>query len=481
MLPRGENDVNRNAIRLLAGLTILSAGCMLTPSYTRPGTPVAGHWPNGPAAAAAAASPGAAAAAGLDWREFLTDATLREVVALALANNRDLRLASLNAEMARALYGVQRDELYPSFHASGGAAKQRASGDLTAAGQPRTTEKYDISLGLLSWEIDFFGRIRNLKDQALERYLGTEQARRSAQILLVSGVANGYLALAADQEALALAERTFQAQKASYELVQRQVEQKVATELDLRRAQTPLEVARRDIALYTQRVAQDENALTLLIGIPLPPELRPADLGRISPPKALAAGLSSEVLLQRPDILAAEHDLRAANAFIGAARAAFFPSISLTTAIGTASDDLSGLFGSQSDTWSFAPRLAMPVFDARTWSAYRVSKVQRELAVAQYEKAIQSAFREVADALAVRGTVDQQVAAQQALVEALAETHRLASLRFEKGIDSYLGVLDAQRSLFAAQQALVALRLIQFTSQVRLYAVLGGGGPPDPT
>jgi multidrug efflux system outer membrane protein len=227
-------------------------------------------------------------------------------------------------------------------------------------------------------------------------------------------------------------------------------------------------------------VAQDENALNLLVGAPTAAELLPAELNSVAPPKEISAGISSEVLLRRPDVLGAESLLKAANADIGAARAAFFPRISLTAAVGTASSDLDGLFKSGSGTWSYAPQMVMPIFDARTWSAYRAAKAQREIAVTQYEKAIQSAFRDVADALAVRGTVDQQVSAQQSLVTANAETYRLANSRFNKGIDSYLGVLDAQRSLFAAQQVLVFLRLERLVSQVTLYAVLGGGWEIEP-
>jgi multidrug efflux system outer membrane protein len=338
-----------------------------------------------------------------------------------------------------------------------------------------TSERYDVNLGISSWEIDFFGRIRSLKDRALEEYLATDEARRSAQILLVSTVAQTYLALAADREALKLVVSTLETQEASYKLIRKRYDVGVVSELDLRRAQSQVDIARGDVARYTQLAAQDENALNLLIGSPLPPALLPAELGSVSPPKEISPGLSSEMLLSRPDVLAAEHRLKAANANIGAARAAFFPRISLTTAVGTASADLSGLFKDGSGMWSFAPQIAIPIFDARTWSAYDVTKVEREISVTQYEKAIQAAFREVADALAVRGTVNQQIAAQQSLVHAAAETYRLSNVRYTKGIDSYLGVLDAQRSLYGAQQGLVSIRLLKLTNLVKLYAVLGGG------
>ena len=274
--------------------------------------------------------------------------------------------------------------------------------------------------------------------------------------------------------------RTLEAQRGSYALIKRRCELGLAPELDLYRAQTPVDIARRDVALYVQQVAQDENALDLLAGAPVPAALLPTALGPVRAPRELVPGLSSEVLLHRPDVRQAEDLLKAAYADIGAARATLFPRISLTAALGTASSDLSGLFKAGSGAWNYAPQIVLPIFDARSWSALTATKVQREIAVAQYEKAIQSAFREVADVLAVCGTVDQQVAAQQSRVQAFAETYRLSYSRYDKGIDSYLGVLDAQRSHFAAQQGLVFLRLSKLNSAVRLYAVLGGGWESGP-
>ncbi len=460
---------------IIATGIIISAGCTLTPEYVRPDAPVPGEWPTGPAYREELPEPEAPLATELPWKAFFTDARLQTVIEKALVNNRDFRLAALNVEAARALYGVQRGELYPAAYATADAAKQRSSADLVGPGQSRTSDFYSINLGILSWELDFFGRIRSLEEEALESYLATEQARRSTQILLISNIAQAYLALAADRETLALAQDTYDTQKESYELVKQQYDLGIATELDLRRAQIPVEAARGDMARYTQQVAQNINALVLLAGSPIPEELLPEELNDVSAPREVATGIPSEVLLRRPDIVAAEHQLRAANAFIGAARAAFFPRISLTTTFGTASDELFGLFGSGTGTWSFAPQAAMPLFDARTWFAHRVSKVQREIAVAQYENSIQNAFREVADALAIVGTIDEQVAAQEALVEALDDTYRLALARFERGLDNYLSVLDAQRSLFDAQQVLVTLHLAQQISPIRLYSALGGG------
>ncbi len=293
-------------------------------------------------------------------------------------------------------------------------------------------------------------------------------------------MAAAYLNVAANREALILAQDTLRAQEETFRLVRRQYEAGVATELELRQAQTPLETARASSAQYTRLLAQAENALNLLAGTAVPAELLPAGLAQVAGFKEVAAGLPSDVLLERPDVMQAEATLKAANADLGAARAAFFPRIALTGTIGSASRELNGLFEGGTGTWSFLPSASMPIFDARTWTAHRAAKVQRELAVAQYEKAIQSAFREVADALATRATIGEQLAAQERLVEALAETNRLATARFEKGVDSYLVSLDAQRSLFAARQGLVSVRLAALVSRMQLYAALGGGGEPQP-
>jgi multidrug efflux system outer membrane protein len=471
--------MNKKIFLVPVGISILLWGCALAPKYTRPEAPVPADWPKGPAYGEPGAAPGAPtppAASDLKWREFFADRRLQEVIGMALYNNRDLRLAAMNVERARGLFGIQRAELFPVVDAAGTGVKQRVPGDLSDGGNTTTVDRYDVNLGVFSWEIDFFGRIRSLKDRALEEYLATEQAHRSARILLVSEVARAYLVLAANKENLKLADSTLETQKAAYDLARRRSDLGLASELDLRRAQTSVDTARADVARFTQLVAQDENALSLLAGAPVPGEFLPADLGSVIPPEPISPGLSSEVLLRRPDILAAEHLLKGANANIGAARAAFFPRISLTAAVGTASRELSGLFGSGSGTWTFSPEAVLPIFDARIWPALTVSKVDREIVVAQYERVIQTAFREVADALAVRGTVDRQISAQQSLVDANAETYRLSNVRYTKGITDYLGVLDAQRSLYTAQQGLIAARLAGISNQVRLYAVLGGGG-----
>ncbi len=466
----------KTVLSLSLGVFLFLGGCSMTPKYARPEAPVPATWPGGPAYGNAQVPPGAPAAVEVQWREYFTDERLRQVIETALRNNRDLRVAALNVERARAVYGIARAELLPAVEATGRGIKRRVPADLSSSGRAETYEEYSVNLGIASWEIDFFGRIRSLKDAALQEYLATEQARSGAQILLVSGVADAYLTFAADRETLNLAHSTLGTRKAAYDLIRRRFDAGLSTELDLRQAQTRVDSARVDLALYFRLAAQDENALALLVGSKVPAGLLPDNLTLVSPAREISPGMSSEVLLLRPDILQAENLLKAADANIGAARATLFPRISLTTAFGTASGELSGLFKSGSEAWNFSPQIVAPIFDARAWAALDAIKVERKIAVARYEKAIQTAFREVADALAVRGTVEDQLSAQQSLVEAVSETYRLSDMRYTKGIDSFLGVLDAQRSLYAAQQGLIAVRLTKFANQVRLYAVLGGGG-----
>jgi multidrug efflux system outer membrane protein len=458
-----------------AGLALaILSGCTMAPKYSRPAAPVPAGWPAASRPVDNTA-PEARSAADMAWTEFLTDEKLRKIVALALENNRDLRLAVLNVERARALYNIQRNELLPSLDAAAGGSRRRVPADLSGSDKRQTLEQYNVDLGVYAWEIDLFGRIRSLQRRALEEFLATQHASRAAQILLVSSVAEAYLRLAADRENLKISETTLEAQQGSFDLVKRRFDLGLAPELDVFRARTQVEAARGDAALFRQRAAQDENALNLLAGGTVPRELLPAGLTDVLPTAPINEGLPSEVLLRRPDVLQAEALLRAAYADIGAARAAFFPRISLTATLGTASADLSGLFKSGSGTWSYAPQIVMPIFDARTWSALRTTKVQQQIAVTEYERSIQSAFREVADALAVRSTVDEQVQAQEALVQAVSETYRLSNFRYEQGLDDYLSVLDAQRSLYAAQQGLVSLRFARAANEVRTYAVLGGG------
>ncbi len=458
---------------LLIGVT--SCGT-LAPPYRRPPTPIPGQWPQGaayhPAQGAVAPSP--------YWQTFIRDPHLRKIIKMALENNRDLRLAALNVARARAIYGVQRAELPPVVQVTASGGKRRNSADLVHPGEPRTAKQFSVDLGIVSWEIDFFGRIRSLEKQALEIYLSAEEARRSAQVALIAEVAQAYFTLAADQENLKLARATLKDQEASYALIRKRFDVGLANELDLNRAQTQVDAAERDIPRFTRRVARDKNALNLLAGATVPETLLPPGLEGIRPPKAIAPGLTSDVLLHRPDIVAAEHRLKAADAFIGAARAAFFPRITLTTQMGTASDELSGLFTAGTDTWRFIPHVTMPIFDPRTLAAYHVSKVQREIALTHYEKTIQTAFREVADALAVQDTIDREIRSQKSLVNAARQTYRLSLQRYTQGIDDYLSVLDAHRSLYFQQQVLTSLRLTRLANRVRLYAALGGGAAAPP-
>ena len=463
---------------LLVWVLLCFGGCTMIPKYSRPAAPVPADWPKGPAYKETAATATAPAATEVQWRQFFSDSGLQKVIGTALENNRDLRVAALNVERARGMYRIQRNELFPRVETGVSASKQR----VRISGQTGlvTLQEFSVNLGISSWELDFFGRIRSLKEKALEEFFASEQARRTTQILLVSEVANAYLTLAADRENLKLAQSTLETQQAAYKLINRRVEVGFAPELDLRQVQTQVDSARVDVARYTSQVARDENALNLLMGSQIPADLLPRELSVIKPLPDVSPGMSSEVLLQRPDILQAENLLKAANANIGAARAAFFPRIVLTTSVGTASGDLSGLFGPGSAVWAYAPQAVVPIFDARTWAALKVSKVDRDIAVAQYEKSIQSAFREVADALAQKGTLGDQLAAQKSLVDASAKTYQLSTARYEKGIDTYLNVLDSQRSLYAAQQNLIAIRLAKLANQVQLYSVLGGGGGTNP-
>lgn len=467
--------MNKVILFLLPMIVFALEGCSLAPEYTRPTAQIPDEWPKGPAYGSEQPVPEALTVPELKVQDFFPDKQLRQLIAVALENNLDLRLAALNVERMRALYGIQQAELLPAVNVAGTGGKQQRSSDLIGPGDSRTVEQYSLNLGVASWEIDFFGRIRSLSEQALNEYLATEQARRSAQILLISEVARLYLTLAKDRENLQLAQSTLETQQGEYEIIQRRYEVGIATELDLHQARSRVDAAQRDVAAFIQQVAQDQNGLNLLAGAPVPAELLPEDLSSLTPPGEISPGLSSQVLLNRPDIVAAEYRLKGAYALIGAARASFFPRISLTTSVGTASDALSGLFSSGTDIWNFSPQIVLPIFDSRIWAALRVSEADQKIILTDYEKTIQVAFREVADALAVQGTINRQLAAQQSLVNAVAATYRLAKKRYDEGIDSYLGVLDAQRSLYGAQRALIGLRLAKLTNQVRLYAVLGGG------
>jgi len=459
---------------LLLGLSfLLLGGCSMAPKYNRPDVPVPKAWPE--SAAVEAGSAGAPGAANLAWREFFTDTSLRFVIELALVHNRDLRIAALNVEKARALYRIQRSNLLPGVAAAAGANDYRVPEQMTSDGDSYTVAQYSV-LGTVSWELDLFGRVRSLKAKALNQFFATAQARTAAQISLVAAVAENYLTLAADQEALRLAQATLEAQKTSYDLIQKSRDAGVSSDLVLRQSQSQVEAARVDVARYTGLVAVDKNALNLLVGTAVSADLLPDGLGTVGELKDVYAGLDSEVLLRRPDILAAEFQLKGTNANIGAARAAFFPRISLTAAAGTVGPELSSLFESGTGSWSFVPQIVAPIFAGGSLAAnLKAAKVDRDIAVALYEKAIQSAFREVSDALVRRIAFVSQLDGQEALVDALGESYRLSEARYKAGIDSYLGVLVTQRSFYDAQRGLVAIRLARQVNQVELFKAVGGG------
>ena len=459
-------------------LMLSLAGCStMAPKYSQPGAPVPAVWPTGPAYKATVGTPEQKPLTDIAWQEFFVDGQLRKVIALALENNRDLRIALLNIERSQAQFQIRRSDLFPKVDATASGTYQRLAEDFSGTGLPQTIHQYNVGLGFTSYEVDFFGRVRSLKDQALEQYLATEQARRSVQISLVSQVSFAWLTLAADRERLRIAIETLTSQQEYHRIVQRRYEAGISSGLDLNEAQTSVDAARVDIARFTTLVAQDENALTFAVGSPVAVELLPLTLtGTLTVLKDVAPGLPSEVLLRRPDILQAENLLKGANANIGAARAAFFPRVTLISNIGVGSAELGGLFTSGSFVYKFLPQISIPIFDAGSNKAnLKVAEVDRDIAVAQYEKAIQTAFREVADALAQRGTIDDQVAAQQSLTDTIAASYRISLARYEKGVDSYLPVLIFQRSSYVAQQNLIGARLARLDNQVTIYKVLGGG------
>ncbi|MNZ63816.1 Toluene efflux pump outer membrane protein TtgF precursor [compost metagenome] len=462
---------------LTLAVAVALGGCSLIPDYERPATPVQAGWPQGEAYQSAAE--GGVSAAALGWQAFFRDPALQRLIGVALDNNRDLRQAALNVEAYRALHRIQRSELFPSVDAGGAGVRQRLPDDLSPKGEAGIHSQYDVSLGV-AYELDLFGRLRSLERSALEQYLATAEAQRSVQIALVSDVATAYLTWRTDQAQLALTRSTLDSYTKSLRLIETSQEVGTASALDVRQARSLVQQARVQQALYTRQVAQDVNALQLLLGSAVPGDL-PQDGGLDAALLAeLPAGLPADLLQQRPDIRAAEHRLRAANADIGAARAAFFPSIRLTAAAGTASSELDGLFDGGSGIWSFVPQINVPIFTAgRLKANLDYAKVQKDINVAQYERSIQGAFSEVADGLAARGTYGEQLQAQRDLVDNNREYYQLARQRYDEGVDNYLAVLDAQRELFAAQQQLLSDRLAQLSSDVALYKALGGGWSAD--
>ena len=464
---------NRFITPLARTMTVALAlsGCMsLAPQYVRPAAPVAATFDAAPADAATGAT--LEAAAQIAWQRFFADARLRQLVELALANNRDLRVAILNIEQARAQYQIRRADSLPTVNAAVNASRAPGANE-------RITSSYTAGVGVSAFELDLFGRVRNLSAAALAQFLATDEARNGARISLIASVANTYLAVLADDELLALTGQTLAAREASLKLIQLKFDNGVVSKLDLSQGQSLLDTARVVQAQQQRQRAQDINALVLLVGQKLPASAAPASTLALTELAALPAGLPSDLLAVRPDIRAAEQQLIGANANIGAARANFFPRIALTGSAGSASSQLSGLFNGGALGWTFAPSVLLPLFDGGRNSANLGSaEAGRDIAVAQYERSIQVAFREVSDALAGQASFSEQLRAQRAVAAAEAERLTLSDLRYRNGAASYLDLLDAQRSLFAAQQAAVQANLQRLQNQVTLYRVLGGGSAP---
>ncbi|HTV52222.1 MAG TPA: efflux transporter outer membrane subunit [Steroidobacteraceae bacterium] len=483
-------------------LTLLLAACTLAPHYTRPVLPVADTWPadaqSGSAPQSAAADEPAVRArpavpgAEIGWSDFFSDPRLRRLIEIALRNNRNLRVAMLNVGASQAQFRVQRANLFPFIGASGAAVVEKlpgngaiqiaGSGSSASAVQPEgapgsTFRYYSAGIGITSYELDLFGRLRSLSTQAFEQYLASAESRRSAQLSLVGEVAADYFAVLADEALLKITDETLVSQTQSYDLTKAMFDRDTTTLLSLKQAESAVDAARANLSLYQRQLAQDSHALVLVLGQAPPPDL-PAgtDIDSQNLLADLPAGLPSDLIVRRPDILAAEHTLRAANANIGAARAAFFPRIELTGSDGVASTRLSSLFGKGTGTWSFAPTITLPIFaGGQNRANLDLAGIEKRIEIAQYELSIQTAFREVADALAARSTYREQRLAQEALVAANADAYRLAQMRFQAGVDSYLATLDAERSLYAARQGLVTLKQAELTNLVTLYKALGGG------
>jgi len=462
---------------MLVLFVLVLAGCTLMPKYHRPPAPISQSWPKVPGHGQTPTNATAVPTADIGWRDFFRDPRLQQLIELALTNNLDLRVAMLNVEQTRALYHVQRDALIPTVDVNANGTRQRIPFGFAGNGSSTTYNDFNVNLGVAAYELDLFGRVRSLKKQALETYFATEEAQKSAQIALVAEVGAAYLTERELTEQLAVARQTLKATRSSYDLTKRSYDAGVRSELDLDVAETQMQTARAAVAGYEQQLAQAQNYLVLLLGSPLPAGLpAPQPFNPEICLSDIPAGLPSDLLQQRPDILEAEHQLEAANANIGAARAAFFPTVTLTGRGGTESSTLEGLFAPGSQAWSFSPQIVWPIFAAGTaWHELQAVKAARLIQVASYQKAIQTAFREVADALAVRATVQTQVAANRALVRAQRQTYELTQARFQGGVDSSLNVLTAQQNFYNAQQNFIQSQYSRLFNLINLYQALGGG------
>ena len=477
-LDLGVMRPSRLTLALVTCVAVLSGCANLAPDYQQPAMPIAPSFPSSGLAADARLP----AAPDLGWRDFFLDDRLRRVVELTLANNRDLRVAALNIDKARAQYGIALASAYPSISLGATGNRARTTGATASNGQSRVASQYGVNLGLVSYELDFFGRVQNLGDAALESYFSIEETRRSTQISLIAEVASAWLLLDADTQRLQLARDTLASQQKSYDLIRQANALGAQSGIALAQAQGTVESARVQAATFDAQVEQDRNALTLLVGTAgLPADLLPqprTGLNYVVTAQLLAppADLPSSVLQQRPDVLAAEHALRSSNANIGAARAAFYPRITLTGSAGTASSSLSGLFDRGTDVWNFGPTITLPIFDGGANRAnLKVTEVQQQIQLATYEKTLMTAFREVADALSARRTLAERLSAQTALVASTARTYELSQALFRSGGGAYLDVLDAQRTLYTAQQSLLDLQRVEQVNRLTIYKVLGGG------
>ncbi|MBN3812400.1 efflux transporter outer membrane subunit [Paraburkholderia sp. Ac-20347] len=472
------NKLSLTALGVAAAF--LSAACTLEPHYTQPAAPVSAAYPTGPAydsqPGADARSAQGHSAADIGWRDFFKDPRLQKLIELALQNNRDLRVSVLKVAQARAQYRIERANLMPTVSVTGTGTRTRTPADLSYVGRATVASDYDAAAGA-SWELDFFGKVRSLSNEALHTYLSTAQARKAAEITLVSEVADQYLTMLAYDDTMKVTKQTLDAAQKSYELTKTEFDTGTGSELDLREAAGVVQQAHANYESEVRLRAQAENALVLLVGAPLPadlPEGLPLDSQALL--ADIPAGLPSDLLTRRPDILEAEETLKAANANIGAARAAFFPSISLTGQFGYASASLGSLFKPGQLAWDFGPTITMPIFEGGANKAsLDVAKLEKDEDVAAYEKAIQTAFREVADGLAARGTYDTQISDLRAYTESEQRRYTLSDLRYRNGVDSYLSVLSAQTDLYSAQQSLISANLSRLTNLVDLYQYLGGG------
>ena len=456
---------------LLLVMAMTLAGCSMIPDYQRPEAPIPQAFPQGAAYPALQATQ----TAQIGWRTFFKDPALHRLVDLALENNRDLRKAALNVAAYRAQYRIQGSALLPAVGVDSKGGRSRTPADLSQTGQQGTSGESSLQVGLTSYELDVWGRIRSLDRNALETYLASEETQRSVQIGLVADVAMAYLTWETDRQLLAVTRSTLENYRHNLELIQASSEAGTASDLDVRQARTLVDSARGQVQTYTRQVAQDVNALRLLLGTSIPSDLPESNLnGQVM--AEIPAGLPANLLQQRPDIQAAEHQLLAANANIGAARSAFFPRITLTAGAGTASSQLSGLFNSGSETWSFIPQIHLPIFTGgRLKASLDYAKIQKDIGVANYEQTIQVSFREVSDGLAAMGTWGEQLKSQQDLVRATDEYTQMALQRYEEGVDNYMTLLDAQRQLLSARQQLLNGHLAKLSAQIQLYKALGGG------